>query len=71
MTRKQYIRRMTELVTAIHSQAGGKRVDGTPWKLGESLKYVRDHAKQAVEECGSYQTIWDNMKPARDLYGTK
>lgn len=69
MTRKQYIRRLNELTIAVYKDADGKKVDGTPWKLGESLKYNRDHAKMAAKACGSYQQAWDNLKSAREIFG--
>ena len=71
MTRKQYIRRINELTIAIHREANGKKVDGTPWKLGESLRYNRDHAKMAARSNGSYQQAWENLKPVREMYGLK
>lgn len=71
MTRKQYIRRLNELTIAIHRAAGGEKLDGNPWKLGESLKYNRDHAMKAAKACGSYQDAWDNLKPAREMFGVE
>lgn len=71
MTRKQYIRRLNELIIAIHRDADGKQVDGSPWKLGASMKYTRDHVKEVPEKCGSYQQAWDNLKSVRELYGVK
>lgn len=71
MTRKQYIRKLNRLTVAIHAHANGKKVDGTPWKLGESLKYNRDHAMQAAKACGSYQEAWDNLKSAREMFGVE
>lgn len=71
MTRKQYIRRINELTVIMHREAKRKTPEGASWKLGQLLKYQRDHAKMAAERCGSYQKAWDDLKPLRELYGVK
>ena len=69
MTRKQYTRRIQELVTAIYKQPGFKSERKN--QLGISLKYARDHVKEVPAVMGSYQNAWDNLKPAREFYGVK
>jgi hypothetical protein len=70
MTRKQYERRMVELVIAVYKKA---KEDGTEvkGKLGESIKYTRKHTHLAPRNFGSYQKAWDSLKGIREFYGLR
>lgn len=65
MTRKQYIHKLQSLVIAIH------RASENEYKLGESLRHVRDNAKNAPGNFGSYDAAWNSkeIKWIRDYYG--
>ena len=68
MTRKQYVRRMQELVIAIYRKSGEEVPKG---RIGCALRYTRDHAKIAPAEFGSYQNAWDRLKEAREFFGVR
>ena len=69
MTRKKYEGKLAVLIIAIHKDCEGMYSDDTPWKLGTSLKYVRDHSHEVIEKFGSYQAAWDALKACREYYG--
>ena len=69
MTRKQYIRRISELITAIYNHPESEKTRRN--QLGISLKYSRDHANEVIETHGSYAKAWESLKPARDFFGVE
>lgn len=70
MTRKQYQRRMQELVLAIWRE--GRKHGSVPEKgLGKALRAAHDNAKSVVAKFGSYDAIWNEPTFAgiRKMYG--
>ncbi len=67
MTRKQYIRKAQTLVIAIYNHPSNTM--RSKYKLGEALRYARDHARMAADHAGSYEAAWNMIKMTRDFYG--
>lgn len=64
MTRKRYKKLVLALSIRICEKDGYK-------VTGEMLRKQKLPCTQLLEEYGSYQAIWDWMKPVRDAYGMK
>ena len=69
MTRKKYIHKLQNMITAIHKDPASIYPEGC--KLGESLKHARDFAKEVPKNFGSYEAAWNSeaMVWARNHYG--
>lgn len=72
MTRKRYLRKCYPLHVAVHKMAE-ENGDPCKTKLGESIRYQRDHIKLtpvgSPEGFHSYQEAWDALESARKFYG--
>ena len=69
MTRKKYIHKLQNLCLTVHRHPDSIYPEGH--KLGESLKHVRDFAKEVPKNFGSYEAAWNSeaMVWARNHYG--
>ena len=56
MTRKKFINKMQALTIAVHRESNKE------YKLGESLRHVKDNAKNAPERFGSYDAAWNSKE---------
>lgn len=56
MTRKKFINKMQALTIAVHNMSNKE------YKLGESLRHVRDNAKNAPGNYGSYDAAWNSKE---------
>lgn len=63
MTRERYIKKVQHVVV----EASNKLARNP--KLGEALKYTRDHATDVPKVFGSYDAAWNSeaMKSLRDM----
>lgn len=71
MTRKQYVRRVTELIIAIYTSEQAKGREIKKGQMGNSMRYSRDHAKEVIGQFGTYEAAWEALKPAREAFGVK
>ena len=71
MTRKQYIRRLSELAIAIHNRAvkDGKKVG----KLGKALRCTKMNIESRKHTWKCYDDMWNckEFLDARQFYGLK
>lgn len=56
MTRKKYIGKIQRLTLAMARVGMGNK----DIKIGDRLRYARDHARMAAEVYGSYSKAWDS-----------
>lgn len=68
MTRKQYVHKLWALILKIYNHPGNPYPDN--YKIGLSLKYAKDNAKNVPKAFGSYEAAWNckAMKMTRELY---
>lgn len=69
MTRKQYERRVQELILAIYRHPSSNFPEG--YKVGNSLRYFKRRSKGVPKDFGSYEEAWNckEMRWAREFYG--
>lgn len=72
MTRKEYIRKMRELLVATynHPDIAAMMERGAMKKnaLGTAFKYLERSAKGSAANYGSYEAAWESALPCRKHY---